>query len=389
MSQKVYFDESGFTGTNLLNQDQTVFTYAAVGLDNKKASELINIIRANYPTQAQELKFKNYSKSSKCEEFCLFVIDLLKNYAGVVVFDKKFALCAKFFEYMFEPVIANFNSYFYAANFHLYIAYKIYELLGDISQIPLLIDFENVMKQKDKTMGFNQFLNTINPLLSMQRKSHKSFIEKVYIFISLNKGLIEEELHDLSGESPTDKYILDLTSTAFLTLSAFMTEKFKAIEPIYDESKMMDAHKDIFDGFIGRELKFEVPFFDQKFNVYITKPLASGNSLLEPSLQLADLLAGVTSYAYFSKNSKIIDSLIDNKLIASAVIPRTIEMQIVNLYPKQYEKILDILVKRSIANKSLFDYEIYRFLWVLSESCKEVLRIHNERIEENIMSQTS
>ena len=66
MSQKVYFDESGFTGTNLLNQDQTVFTYAAVGLDNKRADEIISIIRANFPTQAQELKFKNYSKSSKC-----------------------------------------------------------------------------------------------------------------------------------------------------------------------------------------------------------------------------------------------------------------------------------------------------------------------------------
>lgn len=210
ISQKIYFDESGFTGTNLLNQNQTVFTYAAVGLDNKKAEELISIIKTNYPTQAQELKFKNYSKSSKCEDFCLFVINLLKDYSRVVVFDKKFALCAKFFEYMFEPAI-----------------------------------------------------------------------------------------------------------------------------------------------------------------------------------QLADLLAGIASHAYSRQNSKVIDALVNNNLIASAVIPRTIEMQIVNLYPKEYEKILDMLVKRSIANKSLFDYEMHRLLWILSESWKEVLKIHKARVEENIMSQIS
>ena len=64
-------------------------------------------------------------------------------------------------------------------------------------------------------------------------------------------------------------------------------------------------------------------------------------------------------------------------------------MQIVNLYPKDYEKILDILVKRSIANKPLFYEEIYRLLWVLSKSCNEILKLHNERINKLSMSQTS
>ena len=389
MSPKIYFDESGFTGTNLLNQNQTVFTYSAVGLDNKKAEELINTIKTNYPTQAQELKFKNYSKSSKCEDFCLFVINLLKDYSGVVVFDKKFALCAKFFEYMFEPVIANVNSYFYAANFHLFITYKIYDLLGNLQKTPLLANFENVMTQDNKYLEFQNFANNILPKLSIQRKSKRTFEENVYTFISLNKRLIERELQDLSGNTPTDKYTLDLTTTAFLSLCGFMTEKFGKVEPVYDYSKMMDAHKDIFDGFVGRKIEFETPVFNRKFKVFITKELMAANSKLEPAIQLADLLAGITSYAYSRQNSKVIEALVNNNLIASAVIPRTIEMQIVNLYPKEYEKILNMLVKRSIANKSLFDYEMHRILWVLSESCKEVLKIHNARIEENIMSQIS
>ena len=389
MSQKVYFDESGFTGTNLLNQDQTVFTYAAVGLDNKKAGELINIIRANYPTQAQELKFKNYSKSSKCEEFCLFVIDLLKDYAGVVVFDKKFAFCAKFFEYMFEPVIANFNSYFYAANFHLFITYRIYNLLGNLQQPPLLANFENVMTHDNKYLEFQNFASDLSPKLSIQRKSKRTFEENIHTFISLNRSLIEQELQDLSGNTPTDKYTLDLTTTAFLSLCGFMTEKFGEVEPVYDESKMMDAHKNIFDGFVGRGIEFQVPSFDRKFKVHITKELVSANSKLEPAIQLADLLAGITSYAYSNANQVIIDSLIENGLIASAIIPRTIEVDIINLFPNEYEEILNILVKRSVANKQLFDENLRIKLWVLTESCKEILKRHKEKLTENIMSRTS
>ena len=389
MSQKVYFDESGFTGTNLLNQDQTVFTYAAVGLDNQNANELINIIRTNYPTQAQELKFKNYSKSSKCEDFCLFVINLLKDYAGVIVFDKKFALCAKFFEYMFEPVIAEFNSHFYAANFHLFITYRIYDLLGNLQQTPLLANFENVMTQDNKYLEFQNFVSDIFPKLSIQRKSKRTFEENVYTFISLNRRLIEQELKDLSGNTPTDKYTLDLTTTAFLNLCGFMSEKFGEVEPVYDDSKMMDAHKNIFDGFVGREIEFQVPSFDRKFKVHITKELVSANSKLEPAIQLADLLAGITSYAYSNANQVIIDSLIENGLIASAIIPRTIEMDIINLFPNEYEEILNILVKRSVANKQLFDENLRIKLWVLAESCKEILKRHKEKLTENIMSQIS
>ena len=389
MSQKVYFDESGFTGTNLLNQDQTVFTYAAIGLDNKKANEIIDIIRAKFPTQAQELKFKNYSKSSKCEEFCLFVIELLKDYSGVVVFDKKFALCAKFFEYMFEPVIANVNSYFYAANFHLFITYKIYALLGDLQKTPLLLNFENVMTQENKYLEFQNFASKIIPNLSLQMKSRRTLEENIYTFISLNKRVIEDELQSLSGNTPTDKYTLDLTTTAFLTLCGFMTEKFEEVEPIYDDSKMMDAHKNIFNGFVGRKIEFKTPVFNRNFRVSITKELESANSKIESAIQLADLLAGITSYAYSKQNSKIIDSLVNNNLIASAIIPRTIEMEIVNLYPKEYEEDLDMLVKRSIANENLFDYEIYCHLWVLSKCCNEILRLHNERVKKIAKCQTS
>ena len=389
MAQKIYFDESGFTGTNLLNQDQTVFTYAAIGVDNIKAIEIINKIKLRYPTQAPELKFKNYVKSTKCDEFCLFVINLIKNYSGVVVFDNNFALCSIFFEYMFEPVIAYVNLFFYAANFHLYMTYKIYDLLGNINQITLLTDFENVMKHDKKDEKFNKFLKAIKPDSAILRKSKRTFEEKVYTFISLNKSIIQEELQSLSGDTPTCKYILDLTTTAFLGLCGFLTEKFGGVEPIYDESKMMDAHKNIFDGFVGREIEFEVPRFDRKFKVHITKELVSANSKLEPAIQLADLLAGITSYAYSNANQVIIDSLSENGLIASAIIPRTIEMDIINLFPNEYEEILNILVKRSVANKQLFDENLRIKLWVLAESCKEILKRHKEKLTDNIMSQIS
>ena len=38
--QTIYFDESGFTGANLLHEEQPTFVYASVALDPSDATEL-------------------------------------------------------------------------------------------------------------------------------------------------------------------------------------------------------------------------------------------------------------------------------------------------------------------------------------------------------------
>ncbi len=376
--RKVYFDESGFTGANLLHPTQNYFSYAAVGMDNNDAALIIDRIRQKYPTQAPELKFKNYGKKSNCEQIALDVIDLLKDVSSVIVFDKKFALCAKLFEYIFEPALSDNNSRFYAAGFHLYIAYKSYSTFFDLNQFPLLGDFERLMTSENKNEKLDLFIDKMKVPLELQRKSHKSFAEKLHIFTTMNQSKIRDELHSLSGNSSTDKYILDLTTTGFLTLCNAMSEKFGEIEPIYDASKMLDAHKHIFDGLVGRNIEFEVPFYDRKTSIKIAKKLEPGDSKTNPAIQLADLLAGIANYGYSNNIKSICNSLGEKGMICSAIIHRSTECQIIELLDEYYKKVLDILVKKSLSNKPLYDMSVEKHLWTLKHTCDEIYRRHTE-----------
>lgn len=56
MSQKIYFDESGFTGNNLLAPDQRYFAYASVATDDNEAALFVSELVAKYGIQGGELK---------------------------------------------------------------------------------------------------------------------------------------------------------------------------------------------------------------------------------------------------------------------------------------------------------------------------------------------
>jgi hypothetical protein len=52
----LYFDESGFTGENLLSKNQNTFTYGSVNIQPDKAQELVSKIIKKYQIQNGELK---------------------------------------------------------------------------------------------------------------------------------------------------------------------------------------------------------------------------------------------------------------------------------------------------------------------------------------------
>ncbi len=103
MAQKIYFDESGFTGNNLLNEKQNYFAYASVATTPDEAESVATRIMKQYGVQGAELKGKNLVKFSRGRRA---MDDILTHYEGRVkisISDKKYALAGKFFEYIFEP----------------------------------------------------------------------------------------------------------------------------------------------------------------------------------------------------------------------------------------------------------------------------------------------
>ena len=58
-AQTIYFDESGFTGNNLLNLNQPAFVYASVAIDPQNASHLHSELVSRFQLQGKEMKGKN------------------------------------------------------------------------------------------------------------------------------------------------------------------------------------------------------------------------------------------------------------------------------------------------------------------------------------------
>jgi hypothetical protein len=114
----LYFDESGFTGYNLLDPDQPVFMIASSDLAEQEAADILQRAFPRY--QAPEFKFSNIWASNR-------------NRRGLIEFgracatlgaraymwrtDKRFAVLTKVIDFLIEPYLHDMGYDFYADGF--------------------------------------------------------------------------------------------------------------------------------------------------------------------------------------------------------------------------------------------------------------------------------
>jgi hypothetical protein len=114
----LYFDESGFTGYNLLDPKQPIFAIASANIDEDLADE---ILRASFPRyQGAEFKFKGIWASNHHRVGLLtFACHLhrLENLPFIYVVNKRFALLAKIVDLLIEPYFTDFGFDFYDHGF--------------------------------------------------------------------------------------------------------------------------------------------------------------------------------------------------------------------------------------------------------------------------------
>lgn len=230
--QEVYFDEAGFTGNHLLEDTQPYFSYAAVAVSGAEAESFINEIRKTYKIQSDEIKFSKVQgyREEKRDNIINEALDFFKDRSVSVCFDKKYSLCGKFVEYMIEPIIQDFNSFFYFCGCHHFLSKFLYDNAPDI----LLKRFEDVMRNQNKEKEVKFFLDD----LRLNKFNYNNdALKDVYDFILDNENSIEEEFKSISSTEEINQYILDLSATSLFTACSAINEKFPKIKPIYDSSK--------------------------------------------------------------------------------------------------------------------------------------------------------
>lgn len=290
----IYCDESGFTGENLLHDEQTIFSYASISCDETEAEEFIKYIIKKYKIQTTELKGTNLltQKSTKGK---VAILEILRHFNGkykVSIHNKKFALACKFFEYIFEPVIASSSTLFYKNDFHLFIANFLYMLfsVNDLNAEKIFEKFEESIRTK-------QF-NKLEALFNELQRNKDDFITPMIIdFIEIHHKIIKEEIENLP------KWTLDLTTASLhILLANWNKDNDYSLQVFCDNSKPLEYDKKFFDCFIGRKDKIYSPFI--KTTIPLTFNLHEGIKMVDSKtnygIQIADVIS--VAYAYAFKN---------------------------------------------------------------------------------------
>jgi hypothetical protein len=289
----LHFDESGFTGNNLLHKQQKIFCYASLECPHDEAKIFTEHIINKYQIQNGEIKGSKLLKGIRGKRA---VDEIMQNFRGrfkVSVSDKKYALAGKFFEYIFEPAIASMSSVFYNINFHRFISNMLHlELFvrGAMAE-EIFEDFEKLMRTGD--------FDGLKALFSASKSEGISpVLELICDFAIHNKASVINELNGYVGEG-AGKWVLDLTNTALFSLLAEWGQKYDELTAYCDQSKPLSEDQEIFKVMINREDKkfTHVAGMDSPITFNLKEPLNLVDSKIVHGVQLADAIAAAFAYA--------------------------------------------------------------------------------------------
>lgn len=314
-AKKIAFDESGNTGSDLLDSDQPIFVLASVNLSEEEASELKSLMT----TQSDELKFNRLKKYRKYwpQIQSLLNHDLVsESTVRYSVFHKEFCIWAYTVDHLVEPLAYNEGLDLYEGGANIAYANLLFfctplfcdKHLSDQYQK----DFIRLFRSRDKESVI-RFYSTVQALIA-------SCKEKDYV-ADLAPLLASQEIigQILNG---WDNSYFDTTLSAFIGLIDYWgrrkKEKFIAFvdnsksltysKPFVDQMRSI-FHKQEEIGNDRRTLQVPLKLIDIQF-------IDSKNSEV---VQIADLIAGAANHYFRSltvggKKDKLSEAIAETKL---------------------------------------------------------------------------
>lgn len=272
-------------------------------------------------------------------------------------FQQKYALACKFFEYIFEPVLAPKNSFFYAIGFHKFIATFLYILFEskDAYAEDILRDFEALMRHRD-TGHLESLLSPTDRGITLSDP-----LGQIMTFALCHQNRIMGEVSTLKESDSVSKWALELTGTALFWLLSYWGERFESLDVYCDKSKPLEGNQPLFDAMIGRHDKIYMRFGSHP-EVAMTFNLAGPLNLVEShqyhGVQIADILSSSIAYALKNPDEVLSQrwlSIVESTISGESVIPAP---ELIDLRVKEpfiNAMILGELTDRSVKGISLLD----------------------------------
>ena len=293
----IYCDEAGFTGDNLLDSSQEVFVFAGVAMKDERASEVVERTIRDFKLQGSELKGSRMLKTDQGRRAITSVLKSCAEDARLVSHLKKFALACKFFEYIYEPALAEQNSIFYGCGFHLFVGNLLWAMLRtrDASAETIFEDFSKFVRD-----GNTEALTHIFPSAGLVVDLESDPLASISIFAMINRNSIQAELDSARGDGSKPSWILDLTTTSLFSVLRYWGEVYDELDVVCDKSKPLETEMDILKAMVGRRDHVRMRVFrkETQFTFNLVREPRLVDSRQYPGVQIADVFASGLARAW-------------------------------------------------------------------------------------------
>lgn len=325
---KVYCDESGYTGGDLLEESQPYFVYSGLNLDSKVTKEIKEYVYSNYNIQNDEIKGKLIVNNTKGRKVIKHIFKKYGKHARIVFDDKKYALAAKIIEYGVEPFLSS-NYIFYTSKLNEFLASGLYAsfITKDESAESLFTDFLQVMRGKKSFEDSSfQSLSKDNPL-----------IEWLLDIMTHDPEVVLSEIRTEDGQS--EKWILDLTMTSLLGILTDWSKDGEEIDLTCDNSKVFINNPivETFNqmGLVGSRAEF----LGIKLGFNLKGEIKTADSKVLVELQIADLFSSTVFYCLKNQDTQFSKDIMKIVLSDCLCTPETFcVMPKINSHKKEFEE---------------------------------------------------
>lgn len=248
MTQKYYFDEAGYTGSDLTNVDQPFFSLGSVKYTDDEIQQIKNDLSLN---DATELHFKKLYKSSKGQQRIHSLLShhlVDKEHIKIGIAEKRYCIYAQIVDVLIETMAHSIGENIYANRGNLIMANLLYTFAINHSNQPLVKAFEKafvymIREQDDASItGFYQKANN----LYNDADTNKEFKEMLK-FVIVSRVTVNEAFTD-------DKFYLDNTLTVFVSLVfAWYKQTGMRLDVKFDDSKPIATKEDLIRQLMKKE----------------------------------------------------------------------------------------------------------------------------------------
>lgn len=289
----IYFDESGNTGSNLLDPNQPVFTLASCIFSNEEAQQLLKLVDSKSPHEAH---FKNLRRRKSGQDG---IIRLMRSKlvdtknVKVNIFLKEFMITSKIVDILIEHMLHLIGEDLYLNGRNIALSNMLYYCLPTFCDADLVQSMYRSFVIMIREQGQEEIDNFYADVVKVKESSSSDkFKENIDLILS-TKNCIHDALEGI------DKTSLDPSIPAFFSHCVLWGNAYpKGFHIIHDDSHSIEKERVLFALFMDwTQSEIELGYDRRKINLPLKgKSLNFSSSEKHAQLQVSDIIASSFTY---------------------------------------------------------------------------------------------